>query len=79
MKAKCRVCGERGSAKMAYTKLVHQKYLPRSSEKVCGFLLQSVFLLATIPGNVHEWPRVPRISWTGIGSCKTLSVHPSNC
>ena len=44
MKAKWRVCGERGSAKIAYTKIVHQKYLPRSSAKVSGISLQSVLL-----------------------------------
>ena len=44
MKAKWRVCGERGSAKIACTKIVHQKYLPRSSAKVSGISLQSVLL-----------------------------------
>ena len=55
-KAKWRVCGERGSAKIAYTKLVHQKYLPRSSAKVSGISLQSVLLLA------HHSTNCPRIA-----------------
>ena len=56
MKAKWRVCGERGSAKIAYTKLVHQKYLPRSFAKVSGISLQSVLLLA------HHSTNCPRIA-----------------
>ena len=48
--------GERGSAKIAYTKLVHQKYLPRSSAKVSGISLQSVLLLA------HHSTNCPRIA-----------------
>ena len=65
MKAKRRVCGERGSAKIAYTKLVHQKYLPRSSAKVSGISLQSVLLLA------HHSTNCPR---TALGSTKVTRL-----
>ena len=59
------VCGERGSAKIAYTKLVHQKYLPRSSAKVSGISLQSVLLLA------HHSTNCPR---TALGSTKVTRL-----
>ena len=65
MKAKRRVCGERGSAKIAYTKLVHQKYLPQSSAKVSGISLQSVLLLA------HHSTNCPR---TALGSTKVTRL-----
>ena len=55
LKAEWRVFGERGSAKIAYTKLVHEK----SSAKVSGISLQSVLLLA------HHSTNCPR---TALGS-----------
>ena len=88
MKAKWRVYGERGSAKIAYTKLVHQKYLPQSSAKVSGISLQSVLLLAhhstNCPRIALGSTNVPRLPGfhdvSRIGFCKTLSVHyPSVC
>ena len=65
MKAKRRVCGERGSAQIAYTKLVQQTYLPRSSAKVYGISLQSVLLLA------HHSTNCPR---TALGSTKVTRL-----
>ena len=79
------MCTERVSARTASTKLVHQKYLPRSSAKVSVFYTVSFLKGSTIPQMVHESGQVPRMSWASyevsrIGFCKTLSVlYPSVC
>ena len=45
------------------TKLVHQKCLPQSSAKVSVFVAgRSSYEQNIIPRNIHEEPRVPRMS-----------------
>ena len=56
LRAKWRLCGERGPAKIVYTKLVHQQYYTFHEvlRSFLGFCCCQVSYWPAIPRNVHE-------------------------
>ena len=84
VKAKWRVRGERGSAKIAYTKLVHQIPSTKFCEGFWDFVAVSsptgppFHELSTNSLGFYECP-APSTMLVEQVFCKTLSVHPSVC